>query len=185
MRGRGLEIFFAAADLEEIEQLGVEVLGGGAGGEGSVVEAAAEARRHHGARELVIEREAQEGGRAEADDARPVVGKMFLREFEVRERGFELRAGEPVFDALDHAAKVEDARGALAFGEQAAEAAAQECGAGEVGRAFAGPQEKDGGAIGKGIEIGWARGARFPHEFIVAVATDCRQAAGAKATIKP
>ena len=83
--GRGLEIFFAAADLEEVEQFGVEMLGGGAGGERSVVEAAAEARRHHGARELVVEREAQECGRAEADDARPVFGEILLREFEVSE----------------------------------------------------------------------------------------------------
>ncbi len=72
--GRRLEIFFAAADLEEIEQLGVEVLGGGAGGEGPVVEAAAEARRHHGARELVVEREAQEcwaGGGGQCAASRP------------------------------------------------------------------------------------------------------------------
>ena len=83
--GRGLEIFFAAADLEEVEQLVVEVFGGGAGCEGPIVEAAAEARRHHGAREMVVECQAQERGRTKADDARPVLGEMFLREFEMRE----------------------------------------------------------------------------------------------------
>jgi hypothetical protein len=86
----------------------------------------------------------------------------------VRERGFELRAGGPVFDALDYAAEVEDARGAVALGEQAAEAAAQQGSAGEVGRAFARPKQKDGGAVRDGVEFGWARGARVPHEFIVA-----------------
>jgi hypothetical protein len=86
----------------------------------------------------------------------------------VRERGFELGAGEPVFDAFDHAAEVEDARGAVLFGKQAAEAAAQESGAREIGRALAGPQKKHRRAIGKGIEIGWAGGARVPHAFIVA-----------------
>jgi hypothetical protein len=110
---------------------------------------------------------------------------MFLREFEVCERRFELRAGGPVLDTLNYAAKVEDARGAVAFGQQAAEASAQECGAGEVRRAFAGPKQKDGGAIGDGVEIGWARRARFPHVFIVAWPQDYRQAAGMKATIKP
>ncbi len=144
------------------------MLGGGAGCERAVVEATAEAGRHHGARKLVVECQAQKCGRAEADDSRPVVGEMLLREFEVRERGFKLRSGGPILDALDHTPEVKDARRAVAFGEQAAQAAAQECCAGEVGGAFARPQQKDGGAIGDGIEIGWARGARVPHAFIVA-----------------
>jgi len=84
------------------------------------------------------------------------------------ERGFELRAGGPVFDALDYAAEVEDAGVAVLFRKQAAEAAAQECRAGEVGRAFARPQQEYGGAVGDGIEIEWARGAWVPHGFIVA-----------------
>ena len=95
------------------------MFGSRAGGEGSEIEAAAEAGRHHGAWELVIEREAQKCGRPEADDARPVIREMFLREFQMCERRFELRSTGPVFDALDHTAQVEDSRGAVAFGEQA------------------------------------------------------------------
>ena len=37
-------------------------------------------------------------------------GIMLLREFQMEERRFELRAGQPVFDAFDDAAQVEHAR---------------------------------------------------------------------------
>jgi hypothetical protein len=79
-----------------------------------------------------------------------------------------LRTGWPVLDALDYAAEVEDAGGAVLLREQSAESAAKQGGASEVRRAFASPKQKDGGAVGNGIDIGWARGAWVPHEFIVA-----------------
>src|SRR5258708_35863279 len=90
--GGWLQVFFAAPDLEQVENLVVEVLGGAARGKGTIEQAPAESRGDHGAGELIVERETHESGRAKPHNTLPIVRKVLLRELQVDERRIELRA---------------------------------------------------------------------------------------------
>jgi hypothetical protein len=87
----------------------------------------------------------------------------------MEERGFELRAGAPILDALDHASKIENARGAIALGKQTPQTPAQQSRAREIRAAFAGPQQEYGRAIGRGLKLGWIHRHGRPHDPILAV----------------
>ncbi len=130
----------AAAEFEEIEGGVAVALGGEARGEGAVhLREAAFGELVGGvdAGEFVFDGEAEEVRRVELEAAAgfgvaEVEGGGVVED----ERGFEAGAGEGVLDACDFFAEVEAFGLRLGRIEQAAHAAAEVGGVGEVGRVF-------------------------------------------------
>jgi len=111
--------------------------------------------------------------RAQVRDLRPIVGEMALCEFEMENGRLKLRAGGPILDAFDDSAETE---GTVAFArrEKPAQAAAEKSGAREIGLAFAGPKQKDSGAIGDRVKIERICRQRCPHDPMIAAMSAVR-----------
>lgn len=165
----GREVFLAAADLEEVEEVVVELFGGGAGEEGPVVEGVGggEAGGDGGAGEGIGEMDFEQDGGAEFEEG--VVGLWEVEAGELIEeegRG-EAGGGEVVFDQGGGGGEGEKAGGG-AGGEEAGEAAAEAGGAGEVGAGVGEMDEEDGGRVGDGGEIERRGEGRAGHILILA-----------------
>jgi hypothetical protein len=106
MGGIGVQVVGAAAEQEELEGFVGEAFGGGAGLEGTVGPvgfALAGAVGDGDAGVGVGAEVADEGGRAEVHAFQGLWAVDFFEEFELEKEGFEVGAGEAVFDAADAA----------------------------------------------------------------------------------
>jgi hypothetical protein len=140
MLGVGLEVFVAAAQLEEVKHGVAVALGGEARGEGAIHlrEAAfGELVRRVDARESVLHRHAEEVGRVDFEAASGFgVSEESGGGVVEDERGFEGGTGNAVLDARDFFAEVETLGLGLGRVKKTPHASAKVGGLGEVGCVF-------------------------------------------------
>src|SRR5215472_9885788 len=106
------------------------------------------------ARELVGEQDFHVGRHAQAEHfgiglREEPAGLLILDD-----GGFECRPGELVLDPRDGMPEIEQSGRRFPLLQKAQQAAAKESGSGEIGIAFFGPENKNGGSVWKGFESG-------------------------------
>ena len=101
-------------------------------------------------------------GGLQARDARPILREIAPREFQMDQRRFELRSGEPILDSLGHAVEVQDARDAVAIGEQPSKRRRSSAVRASTERLRL-PTEKHRGTVGQSVDFRGQRRHRLTH----------------------